>query len=164
VRAPAKVEEAENAALASDTTKPEVADPAAIGPVSAGPLASQLLADRLVAGLARPDLDLGRRGPHGTEKFVAIWVPEDPGEPSEHWLVDLEKRVVSPATSAAQEDSAWDIVGSQKAWEQVMNGRQNLSVALRNYQLRYCDGDEADPLASEDRIGVLAALLALTVW
>lgn len=130
-----------------------------------GPLYSQLLGTRLKDGLE----DWGqaicsRWEPHTAETFVAIWVPANPGEPAEHWLVDLKARSVTLATHAAQEHSDWDIVGSDDAWDQVITGKVNLSVALRACQLRYCDGDEGGPLATDARIGVLADLLALTRW
>jgi hypothetical protein len=103
-------------------------------------------------------------GAMGGEKFVAIWVPEDPREPAEHWLVRLDERTVSFVSRAAQEDSDWDIIGSADAWEQVLAGKLNLSVALRACQLRYCGGDESGPLAADTRIRLLADLMALTNW
>lgn len=96
--------------------------------------------------------------------MVAIWIPRDPAEPAEHWLVDLQARTVVLASRAAQQDSDWDILGSAEAWEQVITGKMNLSVALRASQLRYCDNDEPNPLASADRLGILADLLGLAGW
>jgi Sulfotransferase family len=129
------------------------------------PVSSQLLGSRLRTGLedVRPDVT-GRWKQWGGEKFVAIWVPEDPREPAEHWLVRLNERTVSFVNRAAQEDSDWDIIGSAGAWEQVISGKLNLSVALRACQLRYCDGDESGPLAADTRIRVLADLMTLTNW
>jgi hypothetical protein len=49
-------------------------------------------------------------------------------------------------------------------WEQVILGRANLSVAMRRYQLRYCDMGNAGPIAAEARIAMLADLLGLTSW
>jgi hypothetical protein len=128
-------------------------------------VSSQLLGSRLRTGLAgiRPDVISGWE-PWGGEKFVAIWVPEDPREPAEHWLVRLDERTVSFVSRAAQEDSDWDIIGSADAWEQVLAGKLNLSVALRACQLRYCGGDESGPLAADTRIRLLADLMALTNW
>jgi len=130
-----------------------------------GPVGSQLLGNRLRAGLAgiRPDAISGRET-WGDEKFVAIWVPEDPREPAEHWLVRLDERTASFVSAAAQEGSDWDVIGSADAWEQVLAGKLNLSVALRACQLRYCGGDESGPLAADTRIRVLADLMALTNW
>ena len=124
-----------------------------------------MLGNRLKTGLedVRPDVTSGWE-PLGGEKFVVIWVPGDPSEPAEHWLVRLDERTVSFVSRAAQEDSDWDIIGSADAWEQVLAGRLNLSVALRTCQLRYCDGDESGPVAADARIHVLADLMALTNW
>ena len=59
-------------------------------------MSSQLLGSRLRTGLAgiRPEVISGWE-PWGGEKFVAIWVSEDPREPAEHWLVRLDERTVS---------------------------------------------------------------------
>jgi hypothetical protein len=78
--------------------------------------------------------------------------------------VDLKAQSLTFASPQAQQDSAWDIVGTDDAWEQVISGKLNLSVALRACQLRYCDGDESGPVASEARIALLARLMALTSW
>jgi hypothetical protein len=130
-----------------------------------GPVSSQLLGTRLRTGLEGvcPDVTSGWK-PWDGEMFVAIWIPEDPREPAEHWLVRLNQRTVSFASRAAQKDSDWDIIGSADAWEQVLAGKLNLSVALRSCQLRYCGGDESGPLAADTRIRVLADLMALTNW
>ena len=69
------------------------------------------------------------------------------------------------ASRDAQEKSDWDVIGSFAAWEQVIEGGLNLSVALRACQLRYCDTDESGaPQAADNRISILADLLALTHW
>lgn len=130
-----------------------------------GPVSSALLGDRLKAGIIglRPGA-ADRWGDRGAETMVAIWIPADPREPAEHWLVDFKARTVTYASRKAQEDSNWDVVGSASGWEQVLAGRLNLSVALRACQLRYCDDAESGPLASDARIGMLAELLMLTNW
>jgi Sulfotransferase family len=145
-----------SAAGSADSTEPLTPD---------APMVSRLLGDRLRAGLkqARPQAAGCGEG-QGAESFVAVWVPSDPREPAEHWLVDLRERTVTFASSAAQEDSDWDVVGSDDAWEQVITGRLNLGVALRACQLRYCDSDGSGPVASDARIRTLAGLLAITRW
>ena len=96
---------------------------------------------------------------------MAISVPADPRQPGEHWLVDLKARTVAFAGPAAQENSDWDIIGTEAAWEQVMAGKLNLSAALRSCQLRYCDSeDSGGQMASEQRIGILADLLGIAHW
>jgi Sulfotransferase family len=131
------------------------------GPAN-GPALSPSLGQRLRDGMQRfwPRM-APLSGPHGAESFVTVWIPDDSDLPAEHWLVNLNDRSVNFASPAAQENSDWDVVGSGDAWEQVISGRTNLSVALRACRLRYCDGDEAGPLASDARIGILAVLLGL---
>ena len=53
------------------------------------------------------------------------------------------------------------VKGSVEAWEDVIAGKQNLSVALRSCQLRYCDRDESGPMTAGSRLRVLADLLDL---
>ncbi len=126
---------------------------------------SGMLSERLLARLASADSRLAARWePHEAEKIVVVWVPGGHGEATEYWLVDLKGRTVTLASSAAQEDSDWDVIGSADAWERVTGGDLNLSVAFRTCQLRYCDSAEAGPLASEARLGILANLLGVTDW
>jgi protein-tyrosine sulfotransferase len=98
------------------------------------------------------------------ESFVLVWIPSDPARPAEHWLVSLPDRTVTFTDGAAQDGSAWDVVGSADAWQQVLSGQLNLNVALRAYRLRYCDGDDTSPPTSEARVAILARLLGLTSW
>jgi sulfotransferase family protein len=134
-------------------------------PAAHGPVLSRLLGDRLAAGLEqnRPQM-ASRWNGHGGETFVAVWIPSDPRQPAEHWLIDLGKRTVALTSQSAQEDSVWDIIGSAEAWQQLIAGRLNMSVALRACQIRYCDSDEASSVASEARIAMLANLLGITSW
>lgn len=44
-----------------------------------------------------------------------------------------------PVARDSQDLSDWDMVGSVDAWEQVIDRRLNLGVALRSCALRYCD-------------------------
>jgi len=133
---------------------------------AARPLRSAWLGEQLRAGLAAlpPGGAAGRWEPHATETFVAVAVTKDPGRPAEYWLVDLGAATVAPAGRTAQENSDWDMVGSLDAWEKVIGGEVNLSVALRSCQLRYCDNGEATPLAADTRIGILASLLGVASW
>jgi Sulfotransferase family len=142
----------------------DISEPGPTGDV-AGPACSKPLGEKLRAGLARMVPETGSRWkPYEAERFVAVWVQADRRQPAEHWLVDLAARTVTFASQQAQEDSAWDVIGSADAWQQILGGRMNLSVALRACHVRYCDGDESGPLAFEARIVLLAHLLALTTW
>jgi hypothetical protein len=136
------------------------------GTAPRGEPVSGSLGDRLRAGmeLARPQT-AARWESHDTETAVAVWIPADPGQPAEHWLIDLKNRAVAFTTGAAQESSDWDVIGSAAAWEQVIAGTLNLSAALRGHQLRYCDNEESrDMVAGEARIAILGQLLGITEW
>jgi protein-tyrosine sulfotransferase len=138
---------------------------ASAAPDNPRPMRSESLAGVLRWGLAGVDQATAQHwGPHGAETFVAVWVPRDTRAAAEHWLVDIAARTVSFTGGSAQKDSDWDVVGSADAWEQVIAGTLNLSVALRACQLRYCDGDESRPLAADTRMAILGQLLGVAGW
>jgi Sulfotransferase family len=127
---------------------------------------SRRLGERLRAGVeALPGKRFTElRGPHSSETFVAIAVTSNPENRAEYWLVDLGAATVTPTGRQAQSDSDWDMIGAVDAWDSVMDGKVNLSVALRTCQLRYCDNGDTTPLAADTRIGILARLLGLVSW
>lgn len=106
----------------------------------------------------------GRWGPHGGETFVAVAVTSDPARPAEYWRVSLSEASVTWVGKEAQETSDWDVIGTQEAWEQVINHKVNLSAALRRCQIRYCDNGAATPLAADTRVGILGELLGVAGW
>jgi hypothetical protein len=105
-----------------------------------------------------------RWGPHSAETFVAVAVTHDPACPAEYWQVNLGEATVSRVGEKAQEDSDWDVIGTQEAWDKVLGQQVNLSVALRSCQLRYCDNGGASPLAADARVRILGELLGLANW
>jgi hypothetical protein len=131
-----------------------------------GQARSARLARQLRAGLAGPpDGPAGPRwGEQGGERFVAVAVTGDPACPAEYWLVDLGQATVTEAGKQAQEDSDWDMVGTLETWDKVIDHQLNLSVALRNCQLRYCDNGEPSPLVADGRIDIIGQLLGLPSW
>jgi hypothetical protein len=134
-------------------------------PPEGSPPHSQVLGERLQAGLAQASDETDHWETCAAESMLAISVPDDPGRPTEYWLVDLQARTVSLTSHTAQEKSDWDIIGSTTAWNQVLTGKLNLSVALRACQLRYCDnGENENPLIADSRIGILADLLDIANW
>jgi Sulfotransferase family len=141
-------------------------DTAAATVAHLGPPRSLRLGDRFRAGIgALSGQGLSElREPYGHETFVAVALTNSPQNPAEYWLVDLGAATVTSAGREAQKDSDWDMIGSADTWEHVMDGKVNLSVALRSCQLRYCDNGETTPLAADTRIGVLARLLGLVSW
>ena len=106
----------------------------------------------------------GPRGLHGSERFVAVAITRSAGRRAEYWLVDLGLGTVTPVGKQAQESSDWDVIGTWEAWEKVIDGRVNLSAALRSCDLRYCDNGEASPQAADTRIGIIGELLGLAGW
>lgn len=80
------------------------------------------------------------------------------------WQVNVAARTVTGVTVTREdrEETAWDIVGSARAWQAVLTGDTNLGVAMRRCELRYCQTNDAGPGAADTRIGMLADLLGLT--
>lgn len=131
-----------------------------------------VLADRLAAGMARIDSVFAERWrEHITESFtVAIRQPHSDSPVC--WQVDLAAHTLSHDASPAKVDKencdddegiepAWSIVGTAQAWLDLLDGRVNLSVALRRNELRYCDYGESGIFVNEGRVALLADLLGL---
>lgn len=119
---------------------------------------------RLTDALARLDDRLTHRwGKYLTESFGLIITPRIGEAEHGRWRVDLATRAIRPADGSA-DDTQWDVIGSADAWENVLRGEINLSVALRRCELRYCDAGDAGPVAADSRIGMFADLLGLTSW
>jgi hypothetical protein len=137
-----------------------------VAPAGDGSPRSERLGERLRAGLADELVSTTGRpwGPHGSESFVVVAVPGGRGSPAEYWHVDLRQQTVTRTGQEAQEASDWDMIGALDAWEKVISHQMNLSVALRSCQIRYCDNDDADPVAGDIRIGILGRLLGLAAW
>ena len=79
--------------------------------------------------------------------------------------VDLSARSITRSVEDADDATEWDVLGSDRMWEDVLGGGANLGVALRAHELRYCDtGDDGRPFAAESRIDLLSDLLGLATW
>jgi hypothetical protein len=136
-----------------------------------------VVGERLAAGISRLGEGFARRWePCATESFEVVATPTGLG-PNARWRVDLAAGTVcalngggpAPDGDSSGDDneeagSAWDIIAAADAWEQVISGQENMSVALRRHQLRYCDTGTAGPVVAETRIAMLADLLGLTSW
>jgi hypothetical protein len=131
-----------------------------------GPLRSERLGAALRSGLmtASGAQSARRLKPPVNETFVAVAITKGAERPAEYWMVDLGQATVLPVGREAQEDSDWDVIGTLDAWENVIDHRVNLSVALRSCDLRYCDNGETTPPAADARIGILGQLLGLSSW
>jgi len=126
----------------------------------------QILWERLQAGLTRIDDRFAEQwGECLAETFVTISLPSDPARQATRYRVDLAARTVTAEDGTAElPESDWDVIGSAEAWDSVIDGRTNMSVALRACRLRYCDIGDAGQFASDARIALLADLLGLTAW
>jgi hypothetical protein len=131
--------------------------PAAAG----GPPCSARLGERLRADLAAA---ADGWGPHGSERFVAVVVTNDPHRPGEYWHVDLGAAAATLVTEDAQQDSDWDVIATLEIWHKLLDHQVNPSVALRSCALRYCDNGQSTPLAEDTRLAILAQLLGLAHW
>jgi len=157
------------AAMPSDLLADDGQDPGLAVRAAAVPVPSaDLVGGHLSAALSRMDEEFRARwAPCVTESFTVAALPPagDFSAGVRQWRVDLAAGVVSAqAGSGADDDTAWDIVGSADAWRAVLGGRMNLGVALRRCELRYCDADESGqggPVAADARIGMLSELLGL---
>ena len=139
------------------------------GPVdgSQAPQGARLLPQRLQAGLARIDDSFAIRWPScAGDRFLAISRPQSAAyaDGGQQWLTDLTRRKLSVAPGAEDEEADWTILGTPAAWQAVLLGELNFSVALRRCDLRYCDTGDAGPLALQTRLAMLAELLDLTSW
>ena len=129
----------------------------------AGQVRSYWLGDQLRAGLASAEFT-GPEEAHADETFVAVVITGQLGQPGEYWLVDLKAGTATLTSRQAQENSAWDVIGTLEAWKQVVQGSLNWHVALRSCQLRYCDNGECASTAADARIAILARILGITNW
>jgi hypothetical protein len=135
--------------------------------------AASVLADRLADGIARADCDVAGRWAERIPEIFTVAIRQQDGQ-VRVWRVSLGDRAVSceddlpdvPSDDRGDEGGYpdWGVVGSVRAWLDVLDGGMNLSVALRRNELRYCDFGESDAVVAEDRIALLAALLGLPRW
>jgi hypothetical protein len=153
--------EGEAAAPPATTATPGPAEPASSS-------ADVTLGERLAGGLARLGDDFAKRWePCATDAFMVIATAE--AGPVHRWRVSLADATVTPVAldlpDDEEPDTDWDVVGATDAWEQILGGRLNLSVALRRNLVRYLDtGDNPGPVVADARIGMLGELLGLAGW
>jgi protein-tyrosine sulfotransferase len=150
----------------ADDAAAQSASVRAVTALAEGPLRSRRLGERLHAELAAvEDSTRERWGLYRGESFVAVAITDDAPLPAEYWQVNLADSTVTSVTKEAQEISDWDVIGSVEVWEQVIDRRLNLSVALRSCALRYCDdGETGTPVAADARLGIIACLLGVANW
>jgi hypothetical protein len=122
-----------------------------------------LVGQRLSAGIAR--LDDGFRGRWGRWADALFGIVVSSAGRQVRWYIDLAAQQMIRSVGGREDGTEWDVRGPDQVWETVLTGGVNLGVALRGYELRYCDtGGDSWPSAAETRIGMLADLLGLANW
>lgn len=137
--------------------------PAGAGRPASTPPEARQVEQCLRAALARADNAFLRRWPTCAEESFLIVTrpPHAAGEEDEtRWLADLGTRTVRLAS--AEDEADWSIVGPVDAWLEVTTGQANLSAAIRNWLLRYCDANDSGQFTAQVRISMFAELLGLT--
>jgi hypothetical protein len=131
------------------------------------PAGQRALGAQLQAGLAGPAADAFTRrwGQFASEAFHVTCAP--PGGMPVRWRVDLAARTarIAPALPGVGAASVqWEILGAPDAWEKLLRGELNLSVAIRRRDMRYYEASEGVPGGARMRLGLLAEILGSTVW
>jgi hypothetical protein len=141
-----------------------------VAPPAAAVPAAKPRADELCAMLTRALTRLDDMPPRylkscGAERFGVVVCPDHGARGQSTLLqVDLTARTVTQVTGtddANTDDTGWDVVGAAEAWTSVVQGRMNLGVALRRFELRYCDTGEDHETGADERLAMLGALLEL---
>jgi Sulfotransferase family len=125
----------------------------------------RVLGAGLEAGVARRDEAFRRQWePCSQETFLVTATPPGGGTAT-RWRADLAAGTVQVVAGMppGMGDARWDIVGPADVWEQVVSGDLNLSVAVRQRRLRYCDAGDSGAIP-RIRISMLADLLDVTAW
>jgi protein-tyrosine sulfotransferase len=105
-----------------------------------------------------------RWGKRADDPFGVVVSPAADGSHL-RWRIDPVTRSVSQPADDAGDETEWDVLGSDRAWEAVLGGSLNIGVALRAQELRYCDtGEDELPIIAESRIDLLADFLGLATW
>lgn len=124
-----------------------------------------LLQRRLSSAIARLNGEFGRRWGNLADAPFGIVISPAADGGHVRWRVDLTTGKVSKYADDADDETEWDVLGSDQTWEAVLEGSVNLGVALRTHELRYCDtGDDGRPLTADSRIDLIADLLGVATW
>jgi protein-tyrosine sulfotransferase len=100
------------------------------------------------------------------ESVLLFVTAPEPGGSTAWWRLDLGAGTATAGTGDRAVDTDWSVTGSAGAWQRVLSGDLNLSVAFRRGELRYADkGDHGVGSAGADnRVALIAELLGITRW
>jgi Sulfotransferase family len=141
--------------------------PIPAGPVTGAAPASALLADRVQAGLLGLGEEFTRSWKSCSAESVLLFATAaEPGGATAWWRLDLGGATATAGAGDRAVDTDWSITGSADAWQRVLTGDLNLSVAFRGGELRYADkGDHGAGSAEANiRVAMIADLLGITRW
>jgi len=138
---------------------------------------STVLADRVQDSVRRLGAEFARVWePSATESVLLYATAAELDGATAWWRLDLAAGTVTAGTDtsgtvtagagARAVDTDWSVTASASAWQRVLSGELNLSVAFRTGDLRYADkGDHgAGSPGANNRIAMLAELLGITRW
>jgi hypothetical protein len=141
--------------------------PIAAGTLTTGAPTSALLADHVQAGLLSLGEEFTRAWKSRSAESVLLFATADePGASTAWWRLDLGGRTAITGAGNRAVDTDWSVSGSAGAWQRVLTGDLNLSVAFRGGELRYADkGDHGAGSAEANiRVAMIADLLGITRW
>jgi hypothetical protein len=124
----------------------------------------KMLDEHLRTGLDRIDDQFRKRwGSCAGELFTVVSArhPADDGALS--WHINMPGKEIVAGQDRGNDDDHWNIIGAPEVWKAILSGELNLSVALRQCTVRYCDTGEDIPFLTELRIAMFADLLGLTL-
>jgi hypothetical protein len=141
--------------------------PIPAGPVTGAAPTSALLADLVQAGLLNLGEEFTRAWKSCTAESVLLFATAaEPGGSTAWWRLDLGGGTAKTGAGDRAMDTDWSVTGSADAWQRVLTGDLNLSVAFRGGGLRYADkGDHGAGSADANlRVAMIADLLGITRW
>jgi hypothetical protein len=122
----------------------------------------KMLDERLRTGLGRIDDQFRERwGACASEQFTVVSARHPAENAGLSWNVNLSGRQVVAGHERGNEDDRWNVIGAPEVWKAVLAGDLNLSVALRQCTVRYCDTGEDVPFLTDFRIDMLSDLLGI---
>jgi hypothetical protein len=129
--------------------------------------AGTALAERIEAGLLHLGDEFTRSWKSCSAESVLLFATApEPGGSAAWWRLDLGAATAAAGTGDHAVDTDWSVTGSAGAWQRVLSGELNLSLAFRGGELRYADkGDYGvGSPGADNRVAMMAELLGITRW